>query len=112
MICGLTMVVQSFSTVLYCSIISGYVPFGSFVYIYPTTTLCHVGLVSFSLRIWGPFFPHALILLGAFPVVAIAHRDYVIMLWDQISALQALPEDAACPMLCKDPLSDWVLWLA
>ena len=50
-------------------------------------------------------------MLGAVPVVGVVLRDYV-RLFTQISILKNWPEDAACPLSWKDPLSEYVWWLA
>jgi hypothetical protein len=39
------------------------------------------------------------------------HPNFHLM-WDQVTSLQALPEDVACPILWQDPLADYVIWLA
>lgn len=45
-------------------------------------------------------------------VIAVVSRQYLYEIWQQLGSLQALPEDVVCPMLWKDPLADYVFWLA
>jgi hypothetical protein len=60
----------------------------------------------------GLLFYPIMILLGFAPVIAIVFGEYSYDIWNQVTSLQALPEDVACPMLWKDPLADYVFWLA
>jgi hypothetical protein len=45
---------------------------------------------------------------GATPTIAVMIREYYVPVFTLISALENWPEDVTCPILWKDPLSDYV----
>jgi hypothetical protein len=61
--------------------------------------------------LWAVYFFPMLLLLGFAAAPTVAIREYI-RLYTQLSTFQAWPQDVACPMLWKDPLADWVWWLA
>lgn len=49
-----------------------------------------------------------LVVFGWISVIAVAYMEYFDLMWNQVTSLQALPEDIFCPMLWKDPLADYI----